>query len=100
MSRSGDVVEETPKRADCYTAQAPQSFYLGDIIAAHDTVRATNPEYTGIIDNCTLMKSLGRDVAIVKGPRSNIKVTTPEDLYIFKAMIDYRETRDAFGMDI
>lgn len=100
ISTGGDLVEETPKRADCYTAQAPQGFILGEILEAHEQVRANDTEYTGIVDNCTLMRSLGRDVAIVKGPRSNIKVTTPEDLYIFKAMIEYRETRDALGLEI
>ena len=99
ISKSGETVEETPLRADCYTAQAPQGFRLGEVISAHEEVRAKDPMYTGIVDNCTLLKSLGRDVAIVKGPRSNIKVTTPEDLYIFKAMIEYRETREALGLD-
>ena len=99
ISRNGECVEETPARAECYTAQAPQAFRLGEILAAHDSVRVDNPEYRGIIDNCTLMHHLGWDVSIVKGPRTNIKVTTPEDLYIFKAMIEYRETRDAFGME-
>lgn len=99
ISKNGEFVEETPVRADCYTAQAPQAFHLGEILKAHDTIRLDNPEYSGIIDNCTLMHHLGREVTIVKGPRTNIKVTTPEDLYIFKAMIEYRETRDAFGMD-
>lgn len=98
ISESGKTVESTPVRADCYTAQAPQAFRLGDILEAHESVRAGDPEYQGIIDNCTLMHRLGREVAIVKGPRTNIKVTTPEDLYIFKAMIEYRETRDAFGI--
>ena len=100
ISQNGETVEDTPRRADCYTAQAPQAFRLGEILNAHDRIRSQDPEYTGIIDNCTLMHRLGRDVTIVKGPRSNIKVTTPEDLYIFKAMIEYRETRDAFGMDV
>ena len=44
------------------------------------------------------MRSLGKEVAIVKGNRGNIKVTTPEDLYIFRAMIQYRETQDVFGL--
>lgn len=99
ISKSGDIVEETPIRAECYTAQAPQGFHLGEILKAHNTVRTNNPEYNGIIDNCTLMHSLGRKVSIIKGPRSNIKVTTPEDLYIFKAMMEYHETLDALGVE-
>lgn len=98
ISKGGLVVEESPKRSYCYTAQAPQSFRLGDILAAHEETRIDNPEYTDIVDSCTLMRRLGRDVAIIKGPRSNIKVTTPEDLYIFKAMLEYKRTKDTFGV--
>ena len=98
ISVGGEYVEETPRRADCYTAQAPQSFRLGDILAAHEATRPDNPENEGLVDSCSLMKKMGRDVAIVKGPRSNIKVTTPEDLYIFKAMLEFRSTQDTFGV--
>lgn len=98
LSKGGTFVEDVLNRNNMYTAQAPQAFHLGDILKAHKTVRETNPDYSGIIDSCTLMKSLGREVSIVTGPRGNIKVTTPEDLYIFRAMIQYQETRDAFGL--
>ena len=98
LSRNGEFVEDSPKRADCYTAQAPQCFKLGDILAAHEQVRAKDPEYTDIVDSCTLLRSIGKEVAIIKGPRSNIKVTTPEDLYIFKAMLEYKRSKDTFGV--
>lgn len=98
LSKGGTYVGEVLNRNDVYTAQAPQAFYLGDILRAHQTIRETNPDYEGIIDSCTLMKSLGHEVSIVSGPRGNIKVTTPEDLYIFRAMIQYQENRDAFGL--
>ena len=89
FSKGGKVVERTPRRADCYTAQAPQAFRLGEILRAHEKIRADNPDYEGLVDSCSLMRAVGKDVAILKGPRSNIKVTTPEDLYIFKAMLEY-----------
>ena len=94
ISRSGVYVEETPLRADCYTAQAPQGFRLGELLAAHEEVRKTNPEYTGLVDSGSLMMSIGRQVALLKGPRSNIKVTTPEDIYIFKAMLEFRAAKE------
>lgn len=99
VSSEGKMVEDTPPRAKFYTAQAPQSFYLGEILAAHEKVRKTEKRYEGIVDSCTLMRKLGKQVAIVEGNRGNIKVTTPEDLYIFRAMIQYRETQDAFGLN-
>lgn len=97
ISDAGQQVEDLPPRSRFYTAQAPQSFRLGEVLAAHEAERAVNPTYEGVIDTCTLMKRHGHEISIVKGPRGNIKVTTPEDLYIFKAMIEYRETRNAFG---
>lgn len=97
ISDNGQLVEDLPPRSRFYTAQAPQCFYLEEVLRAHEEERAVNPGYEGVIDTCTLMKRHGHQVFIVKGPRGNIKVTTPEDLYIFKAMIEYRETRNAFG---
>lgn len=100
VSEGGEFVEELPSRDKFYTAQAPQCFRLGDVIAAHKKVREENPEYKGIIDTCTLMKKMGDKIAIVKGPRGNIKVTTPEDLYLFRAMIQYHETEHVFGFNV
>lgn len=98
ISEAGSKVEELPPRSLFFTAQAPQCFYLGEVLAAHEKEREVNPGYEGVIDTCTLMKKHGHNIYIVKGPRGNIKVTTPEDLYIFKAMQEYRETRNAFGL--
>ena len=92
------MVEESPDRSSFYTAQAPQSFWLGDVLQAHDQVRETNPFYEGIIDTCTLMRSVGKEVHLVEGNRGNIKVTTPEDLYVFRAMLEYKETQQALGL--
>ena len=97
VSRDGKTVDEVPERKLYYTAQAPQCFYLDDVIEAHHKTLETNPTYEGIVDTCTLMRSLGKEVKIVEGPRGNIKVTTPEDLYIFRAMIEYRESMQIFG---
>lgn len=97
ISENGVKVEDLPPRDKFFTAQAPQCFALGDVLKAHNEVRKTNPEYKGIVDTCTLMKGQGHDIAIVDGPRGNIKVTTPEDLYMFRAMIQYQETEHVFG---
>ena len=99
VSHNGEIVEDVPKRDNFYTAQAPQCFYIDDILEAHSKIREINPRYEGIVDSCTLMRSIGNEVAILLGNRGNIKVTKPEDLYVFRAMINYRETQDAFGFN-
>ena len=100
VSEGGEFVEDLPSRDKFYTAQAPQCFSLGDVMKAHAEVRKEGKGYEGIIDTCTLMKKMGAKVAIVKGPRGNIKVTTPEDLYLFRAMIQYHETEHVFGFNV
>ena len=97
ISNDGKKIDDVPERSRYYTAQAPQSFYLGDVLKAHNTVRKTNPSYEGIVDTCSLMKSMNKEIMLVQGPRGNIKITTPEDIYEFRAMIEYRESLETFG---
>lgn len=97
ISADGENIDDVPSRDHFFTAQAPQCFYLGDVIAAHHKMRETNPNYEGIVDTCTLMKQLGHKVVMVKGNRGNVKVTTPEDLYIFHGLMQYHEVEQIFG---
>ena len=90
--------KHVPYRKNTYAAQAPQTFHLGEIIDAHEQTRKTNPDYTDIVDSCTLFKSLNRETYMVSGNRGNIKITTIEDLYILRALIRYKEDMEAFGI--
>lgn len=98
LSRGGVEVEEMPLKKEMFTAQAPQSFYLGEIVDAHNEMRKINPEYIDIADSCNLYKNLGKKVYIVEGNRGNIKVTTPEDFYILRALLQYRENEQILGL--
>lgn len=100
ISKDGNTVDELPLRKESYTAQAPQSFYLRDIIEAHEAIRATETGYENMVDACTIYRSLGRQPHIVLGNRGNIKVTTPEDVYMFRALLQYKENEQAFGFGL
>lgn len=95
-SDGGDLIEDVIKRDIMYTAQAPQSFRLGEIIEAYDQAREKYG-FEGMVDSCSIFKKTGHDVALVKGNRGNIKVTTPEDLYLFRGLLNYKETQQAMG---
>lgn len=97
ISENGINPEHVPYRKDTYAAQAPQTFHLGEVIEAHEITRKTNPNYTDIVDTCTLYKTLDKKTFMVKGNRGNIKITTIEDLYILRALIRYKEDLEAFG---
>lgn len=98
VSENGINPEHVPYRKHTYAAQAPQSFHLGEIIKAHEYTRKTNPQYTDIVDSCTLFKTLNKPTYMIKGNRGNIKITTIEDLYILRALIRYKEDVEAFGL--
>lgn len=100
MSTTGKTVDRVPYRKDTYAAQAPQSFVLGEIIEAHDVVRSSETGYDNLVDSCTLIKSIGREAYMVEGNRGNIKVTTPEDVYMYRALIQYKENEQAFGLGL
>lgn len=97
ISENGINPEHVPYRKDTYAAQSPQTFHLGEVIEAHEITRKTNPNYTDIVDTCTLYKTLNKKTFMVKGNRGNIKITTIEDLYILRALIRYKEDLEAFG---
>lgn len=99
ISENGINPKHVPYRKNTYRAQAPQSFHLGEIVKAHEEMRKTNPNYTDIVDSCTLYKTLGKETYMVEGNRGNIKITTIEDLYILRALIRFTEDMEAFGID-
>lgn len=86
-----DLVTAVPDREKSRFAKAPQSFYLKDIISAER--RSISEGKTNMIDSCTLMKNYGYELHTVIGPDYNIKVTTPKDFIIFRAIYDAIENK-------
>ena len=84
-----DVVENVLDRHFCNLARAPQSFYLKDILECHK--KALNDSRTDFIDSAMLMKTYGHKLHTVLGPVNNIKITTPMDFFMFKAILDAKE---------
>lgn len=97
LSENSHTVNSVPLRKHSFAAQAPQSFYLGDILGYHDAVRASKEGYEGVVDACTMLSKLGIPTHIVIGNRGNIKVTTPEDVYVFRGLLQYKENEMIFG---
>lgn len=86
---------EIPTRANSLIARAPQSFYLKDILAAHEQSRAEGKN--DFIDSCSMMHYYGHKLSKVIGPMENIKITTPTDYFVFKAMVEVHENQQIFG---
>ena len=86
---------EIPTRANSLIARAPQSFYLKDILDAHEQAR--NEGRHDFIDSCSMMHHYGHKLGKVIGPMENIKITTPTDYFVFKAMVEVHENQQIFG---
>lgn len=87
---------EIPSRANSIIARAPQSFHLSDIMTAHR--RAISEEMHDFIDSCTMMSHYGYTLKTIIGPMENIKITTPTDFFIFRAMVEVHENQQIFGL--
>ena len=82
-------------RKQCFLARAPQSFWLKDIVEAHH--KAVAEGIHDMIDSASLMKHYGHKLYTVDGPVENIKITTPMDFYLFRAIYEARENSQIFG---
>lgn len=83
-------------RSHCQMARAPQCFYLDDILIAHQ--RAQAEKLQDFIDSASLMSYYGYSLYTIEGPMENIKITTPVDFYIFRAIEEAQENSQIFGI--
>jgi len=65
--------------------QTPHGFPLKDLLNLHE--EALKKGITNSVASCTLMIELGKTVYFSTGSEKNIKLTTPEDIEIFKALL-------------
>jgi 2-C-methyl-D-erythritol 4-phosphate cytidylyltransferase len=91
----GKKITSITDRSRCFHAKAPQCFRLGDIYAAHQKAKADRLEK--IIDSASLMAHYGHELYTVEGGHENIKITTPTDFYIFRALFEAKENAQIFN---
>ena len=72
-------------RDNLKTTQTPQAATLGKLVWAHK--EALNRGITASVATCTMFIELGETLYFSLGSEKNIKLTTPEDLEIFKALL-------------
>lgn len=95
-NEENDFVGQIFNRSRCEMAKAPQCFVLGDIYKAH--FKAIKEGNCDFIDSASLMQHYGMNLYTVEGPSENIKITTPSDFYIFRAIMDAKENLQILGL--
>lgn len=85
------------KRDDTYSLTAPQSFRLGTLVDIYERIKGQETPIP-LLDSALVYTYLGNDVHIIRENNQNIKITTPEDYYILKAMLELQENKSVFGI--
>ncbi len=72
-----NIVTETLDRNNVWAIQTPQAFQYSILLKAFD--KAMDENFTGT-DEAAIVENAGFDVRVMKGEKSNVKITVKEDL--------------------
>ncbi len=72
-------------REQLFRTQTPHTYTLEKLLWAHEEAKKRN--ITNTAASCTLMQQLGETVYFSKGSEENLKITTVDDMMIFKALL-------------
>lgn len=85
VSENNEIIKEIPNRQYMYQGQTPQSFKILELKKLYNEL---SKEEKGILtDACKIFVIKGKEVHLVRGEISNLKITTQEDYKIAQAMI-------------
>lgn len=85
VSENNKIIKEIPNRQYMYQGQTPQSFKVLELKKLYNEL---SKEEKGILtDACKIFVIKGKEVHLVRGEISNLKITTQEDYKIAQAMI-------------
>jgi len=87
VARAGNVAE-TLDRTNLWAVQTPQAFRLGLLRRLHDL---PDEFLRAATDDASLVERDGGRVEVVAGEKTNIKLTSPEDLVFAEAILAVRE---------
>jgi len=90
VTDDGEQSAESYPRDNLKRTQTPQGFKIGKICDLHR--RALEAGITNSVASVTLMIEMGETVYFSAGSEKNIKLTTVEDIDIFKALLHVRRS--------
>ena len=82
---NSQVSNTSIERENLRRTQTPHTYRLGDIIEAQEEARRCG--ITNMAACCSLMEKLGRSSHFSLGSEKNLKITTTEDIEIFRALL-------------
>jgi 2-C-methyl-D-erythritol 4-phosphate cytidylyltransferase len=86
MVDGSGTITDTPERANLWIAQTPQIFRTDLLVAAYQSLAESGVDAEAT-DCARLVEMIGRPVKVFEGDRTNIKITTPQDLLMAEALV-------------
>jgi len=90
--------EDFKKRDDTYSLTSPQTFKLSVLVKAYNDVDGVDAPIP-LLDAALAYTYTGNQIPLIKEYYHNIKITTPEDYYILKALVELQENKNVFGIN-
>lgn len=85
---SSGIVLRTLERSALRAVQTPQVF-SADLLKG--ALQSALEQQIPITDDCSAVERLGKEVLLIEGEESNLKITTPGDLILAEAILQARE---------
>ena len=78
-------------REQLFRTQTPHTYTLGKLLWAHEEAQKRGIKNTAA--SCTLMQELGETIYFSRGSEENLKITTLDDMMIFKALLHTKKDK-------
>lgn len=88
VSKDGESSNEALNREELWRTQTPHAYRFDELWSVH--CQALKDGVTNTAASCSLMQKYGYTTYFSKGSEKNIKITTVEDIEIFKALLNAR----------
>lgn len=83
-SDSGKFIDRTVDRSRLWQIQTPQCFNKALAVKYHKQAATEGFEAT---DDCMLFEHYGEKIALVEGEYENIKITSPQDIFVMEGIV-------------
>ncbi len=88
LSDDDGFAKMTPDRNKVWMIQTPQGFSYPLLMEAYDKMMSFEEYQEGVTDDAMVVESMTNvKVRLTKGSYRNIKVTTPEDMFVAEAFL-------------
>jgi 2-C-methyl-D-erythritol 4-phosphate cytidylyltransferase len=89
-------IDDFQNRDDTFTLTSPQTFRVDELKDAYVEIKKITNE--PILDSSLVYARLGKKIYLVREQGLNLKITTPEDFYYFRSILELEERKAIFGL--